>query len=211
MGKISCIFFGITLLLSILFPFFPLATYVSGQESNHFWESQIIQSNESWPQMVIYQERDVFYQDEYLEMTLNLSHIDILTNYDNFTQYEFVIESGTIFETEDGDYYYYGTNDDMERLTNQYPTSMDSIYILKPFERDINFRLSVNFYVSDQYRRIYHEEHIFWIVGEPVIIPRISPNDNLNIMVIYLGSISVSIFIIAIIHLKLNIISKRRG
>ena len=211
MGKIDTGFLVSIFILFCIFPSFTTNSDVSGQESDHYRESYIKQSNESWPQMVLYQNEGILYQDDYLEISLNLSHTDTLNNTESFASYELIIDNGSIMEIEQWDDYYFWFEEGSNFLFYSYPISLGSSFIVKPNEKDINFILSIHFYMLSADERVYHEEHTFWIIGEPEIIPGVDTIEGHEIMMIYLVSLAISVPILFIIHTKTNILSRRKG
>jgi hypothetical protein len=209
MGKIDYVIFIVILISFTTSCSIVPASNVIAQESEPNWDVQITQSNESWPRMILYENMEVFYQNEYLESTLNASHSDIFNDTDSITNFEFIIDEGVISEFEEKRNYYYELNHGMAHLTRQYPASLDNIFVIKPLEHDTNFHMNITFRILGEQEEIYLEKHVLWIIGEPIIIPGIDPNGN--VILIYMGALITSVILVAVVHGVFQELPRRKG
>ena len=166
----------------------------------------VSQSDKEWPRILHYNLSTVLYQNEILEFFF-------LESYDVYTNINLTVVNGTFVHDND-DYYEYMNYDYYQYMGGNVDGSSyispNKKYHLIPNQLDINFELVLNVSIWRNEEEIYSEEHTFWIVGEPEIIPGVDLNEDVNLSEIYLKALWVSILIIGPLFGVIYLI-RRRG
>jgi hypothetical protein len=183
--------------------------YVSGQGNDDNEPVHIAQSNESWPIMIVYGKKDVYFQDEFLECLLNRSIPGELVSIINQMDLQLLIDNGNLTEYEEPRNVYYYNRNMPSWIRRDYGVFQSRYYVLKPQELDRNFEMTLTFTIWDQNMEIYREDHVFRIIGEPELIPGIDPNKDSNVHIIYSLSFLVSVIAILVGH-RVFIIPRRK-
>ena len=165
-----------------------------------YWHSSVIQNNESRPIVMQYDELYTFYQDEFLQFTL--SNI----NYP-YTKIQFTVTNGSVGILRDRDY-----NNCLDWEIELHVTDFQNqYYCLTPEDLHINFDMKFMIKVLNGTEQIYSEEHTFWIVGEPEVIPGEDPNEDIDIRNIYLSTLITSGIVFGLVSGIILVRKKYRG
>jgi len=171
-------------------------------------------SDESRPTIITYSELDLFYQDNYLDFRI----VEDISRYDKvYIQ----VENGDFgIKTDNNsvysyprylDFFFYGEDGPVNILKASYSIGRLNGYYLKPYEKDLNFNLTLRLVIIENDQITYMENHTFYIVGEPIVIPGDDINEGLPIWEFILLSITVSIIFWIIVYIIYVRIKKHRG
>ena len=184
---------------------------VSGQDNDQPETVQITQSNESWPIMVVYELREVFFQDEFLECTITNLIPEEFDDILEIIALELNINNGNFSEYEGPRTYHEYYSSMRSHIRASFSVYRDRYYVLKPQELDINFEMTLTFMIWNGSQEIYREEHVFSVIGEPEVIPGIDPNKDSNINIIYSLSILISLVAVIVVHRLFRVPPRKKG
>jgi hypothetical protein len=162
-------------------------------DEGYKWDSTITQSNETWPTILNYQWRSVFYQNRFLVCWLN----ELLSNFTGIYNDKIIFEinNGKIETNYRRSFDEYDWDSWGSSLILDLNEHKDYFFIIKPLEKDENFNLTVTLKISNLTSEIYSEKHEFRIIGEPKVIPGEDLNEEVGFFSVCLESIFIALFV----------------
>ena len=179
--------------------------FFSNSGDDHHWRSIVVQSNDTWKKAVRYYALDVFYQNTPLGISLSIPP-------NTYTDVEISIENGTLIPGDLERGWYYEWHDDRKNEIHQERPLDNQEFVMIPDELDINFEMTLTLRIINNDTEVYSEKHIFWVIGEPKVIPGTDLNEDVDIIGIYFKTLFASslgmIIIVGIILFKKRVVKK---
>jgi len=182
--------------------------------ADYRWYSSIEKSDESRSTIINYSELDVFYQNNYLDFQIeeDISRYDKVYIQVENGDFGIWADNNSIYAN--NRYYgpfFYGERGPVNILEEDYYLGELNGYYLKPYEKDVNFNLTLKLVIIENDLITYMENHTFYIVGEPIVIPGDDINVGLPIWEFIILSITISIIFWILFYIIIFKEKKQRG
>ncbi len=168
----------------------------SPSKEEEYWRDVVVQENSSWPVMLNYTPLTAFYQDTFLACNVNTTEA-IAGCWRNISCW-----NGKIgWDVE----HYYGYYSNFITRYSLPPMEYNFTFKLKPDELDRNFNMTVHIEIGNDTGVSYCENHTFWVVGTPEIIPGRNIFDDVDIWEIFWVSLIIEgpiAGVITVIHVR---------
>lgn len=168
-----------------------------GDADDHAWNVTVTQSNESWPVLLVYDSLLVFYQNLFLDCTIDPRISEHVNLTDNESAICISAMNGVFNVSHPSEWrqFEWLRWNEAEEIDKE-GIATNSIH-LKPQEHDSNFPMIFSITIQDgSNSTLYTETHTYLIIGEPIIIEKEKLESGVGIVRTYLISLVVSFAIL---------------